>query len=93
MSEAARNFADAPIRAVRLGPQDVDVERRADGTMILRSREPLGPYPGKLTERLDHWAKATPDRVFMAERDASGGWRTVTYAQARAEARAIGAAL
>ena len=93
MSEAARNLADAPIRAVRLGPQDVDVERRADGTMILRSREPLGPYPGKLTERLDHWAKATPDRVFMAERDASGGWRTVTYAQARAEARAIGAAL
>jgi len=93
MSEAARNLADAPIRAVRLGPQDVDVERRADRTMILRSREPLGPYPGKLTERLDHWAKATPDRVFMAERDASGGWRTVTYAQARAEARAIGAAL
>jgi feruloyl-CoA synthase len=93
MSEAARNHADAPIRAVRLGPQDVDVERRADRTMILRSREPLGPYPGKLTERLDHWAKATPDRVFMAERDASGGWRTVTYAQARAEARAIGAAL
>jgi len=93
MSEAARNLADAPIRAVRLGPQEVDVERRADGTMILRSSQPLGPYPGKLTERLDHWAKATPDRVFMAERDASGGWRTVTYAQARAEARAIGAAL
>ena len=93
MSEAARKFADAPTRAVRLGPQEVSVERRADGTMILRAKEPLGPYPDKLTERLDHWAKATPDRVFMAERDASGGWRTITYAQARSEARAIGAAL
>jgi len=93
VSEGARKFADAPTRAVRLGPQEVSVERRADGTMILRAKEPLGPYPNKLTEHLDHWAKATPDRVFMAERDAQGGWRTITYAQARAEARAIGAAL
>ena len=29
----------------------------------------------RLTDRLHHWAKAAPDRVFMAERDASGGWR------------------
>ncbi|MGN6569827.1 MAG: feruloyl-CoA synthase [Pseudolabrys sp.] len=93
MNEAVRNLRDAPIRAVRLGPQDVDVERRADGTMILRSKQPLGPYPAKLTERLDHWARVAPDRVFMAERDAGGGWRTIAYAQARAEARAIGAAL
>jgi len=45
MSEAARMLADAPIRAVRLGPQEVSVERRADGTMILRAKGPLGPYP------------------------------------------------
>ena len=56
MSEPARKLGDAPIRAVRLGPQDVTVERRADGTLILRSPEPLGPYPDKITERLDHWA-------------------------------------
>jgi len=93
MSEAARTLLDAPLRAVRLGPQDVTVERRPDGTLILRSPQPLGPYPDKITERLDHWAKVAPDRVFMAERDAKGGWRTVTYAQARAQARAIGAAL
>ena len=93
MSKAARKLADAPTRAVRLGPQDVNVERRADGTMILRAQAPLGPYPAKLTERLDHWAKVAPDRVFMAERDARGGWRTVTYAQAREQARAVGAAL
>jgi len=93
MSEAARTLLDAPLRAVRLGPQDVTVERRPDGTLILRSPQPLGPYPDKITERLDHWAKVAPDRVFMAERDAQGSWRTVTYAQARAQARAIGAAL
>jgi feruloyl-CoA synthase len=93
MSEPARKLGGAPTRAVRLGPQDVTVERRADGTLILRSPEPLGPYPDKITERLDHWAKVAPDRVFMAERGADDAWRTVTYAQARHEARAIGAAL
>ena len=32
---------------------------------------PLPPYPHKLTERLVHWAKAAPDRVFLAQRDAA----------------------
>ena len=81
------------IRPVKLGPQDIHVERRADGTLILRSPQPLGPYPKKLTERLEYWAKHAPDRAFMAQRDASGGWRTVTYAQALASACAIGQAL
>ena len=43
MNEAVRNLGDAPIRDVRLGPQDVDVERRSDGTLILRASQPLGP--------------------------------------------------
>ena len=85
--------AKAAHRAVKLGPQDVTVERRADGTLILRSPQPLGPYPKKLTERLEYWAAHTPDRVFMAQRDQNGGWRKVTYAQALDSARAIGQAL
>ena len=28
------------------------------------------PYPEKLTERLAHWAKAAPERIFLAQRDA-----------------------
>jgi feruloyl-CoA synthase len=83
----------APLRQVALGPQDVVVERRADGCIMLRSPQPLGPYPDKLTERLVHWAKVAPDRVLFAQRDASGGWRKVTYAQALEHARGIGEAL
>lgn len=94
MAEAAHSRSrGASIRAVKLGPQDVTVERRADGALILRSAQPLGSYPDKLTERLDYWAKAALDRVFMAQRDASGGWRKVSYAQALEQARSIGEAL
>jgi len=70
MAEAMRNStaAAAPLRPARLGPSDVTVERRPDGTLYLRSPHPLGRYADKLTQSLEHWAKAAPDRVFLAQR-------------------------
>jgi feruloyl-CoA synthase len=82
-----------PLRAVKLGPADVTVERHDDGAIVLRSPHALPDYPKNLTQRLVHWAAAAPDRVFLAQRDASGGWRTLSYAQALASVRAIAAAL
>ena len=64
-----------------------------DGTILLRSPRPLEPYPQKLTERLAHWAEAAPQRIFLAQRDGTGAWRSVTYAAAFASVRAIAAAL
>jgi len=84
---------DAPLRPVRLGPPDVTVERRADGAIVMRSPHALPPHPDTITERLAHWAKTAPDRVFLAQRDGSGAWRTLTYAQAFAAVRALAAAL
>jgi len=69
------------------------VDRRADGTLYLKSGRTLPAYPDRLTDRLVYWAKATPDRVFMAERAPDGGWRTITYAQTLERVRRIGAAL
>jgi len=82
-----------PLRAVRLGPREFTLEHRPDGAIIVRSPHPLPRYPDKLTERLQHWAEAAPDRAFMAQRDASGGWRTITYAQTLDLVRRIGTAL
>jgi feruloyl-CoA synthase len=85
--------ADAPLRPVRLGPPDVLIERRSDGAILLRSPHPLPPHPRTITARLEHWAAAAPDRLFLAQRDATGAWRTMTYAQARTAVRAVAAAL
>jgi feruloyl-CoA synthase len=82
-----------PLRPVKLGPADVLVERRPDGAILMRSPHRLPPHPRKLTERLVHWAKTAPDRVFLAQRDAAGGWRTLSYAQTLAAVRAVAAAL
>ena len=78
---------------MRLGPADVTLERKADGTIFLRSPHALERYPDKLTQRLEHWAKAAPDRVFIAQRTAAGDWRKLTYAQTLAQVRGIAQAL
>ena len=81
------------VRAVKLCAPEVLVDRRADGTIFLKSGRTLPPYPDKLTERLVHWASVAPDRVFMAERAPDGTWRTITYAQTLARVRRMAAAL
>jgi feruloyl-CoA synthase len=89
----AHDLAAAPLRPVRLAAPDCTVERRPDGTLLIRARGELGPYPDRITERLIHWAERAPQRVFMADRDPAGNWRTITYAQTLAKVRRIGAAL
>ena len=90
---SARSQTTAGTRHVNLGPQDVIVEHKADGTIHLRSPQPLGRYPDKLTERLEFWAAETPTQPFFAQRDVNGGWRTITYEQALEFARRIGQSL
>src|ERR1700738_777139 len=85
--------SDAPLRPISFGDPAVSIDRRDDGTIYLRPKIALGEYPVRLTDRLHHWAKAEPNRIFMAERDAGGGWRQVTYAQLLTSTRRIASAL
>jgi feruloyl-CoA synthase len=85
--------ARAPLRKLKIGSNAAQFERRADGAILVRPIEALGPYPARLTERLVRFAVEAPDRVFVAERNAQGAWRKVTYAQAFRAAKAIGSAL
>jgi feruloyl-CoA synthase len=80
-------------RSVRLATPALVVERRADGVLYVRSSKPLPAYPRAITERLDYWAERAPDRLYLAQRGADGGWRRVTYAQMRSRARRVAAAL
>lgn len=83
----------APLRRVDLGPLDMEIDHRSDGTIRARSPFQLATYEASVTARLDHWARLAPERVFLAERDAHGGWRHLTFAEARAGARGLSQAL
>lgn len=95
MSDAARQetSVEIPVRKVRLSRLEPKIETLSDGTIYVTCKEPFAAYPEKITERLEYWAKETPDRVFMAERDERGEWRKVTYAETLRFARSYGEAL
>ncbi len=87
----ATNPPPAPLRL--FGKLDPVVESRPDGVIVVRSAKPLPHYAASLVDRLEHWAKVTPNRVFLAERDKTGGWRELTYGAAFEQILHIGAAL
>src|ERR1700728_3441038 len=85
--------SDAPLRPISFGEPAVTIERRDDGTIYLKPKIALGEYPVRLTDRLHHWARLEPNRVFMAERSPGGGWRQITYTQLLSSTRRIASGL
>jgi feruloyl-CoA synthase len=87
-------IAAASVRQASVGGcVEAMIVRRSDGATVLRSTEPLGDYPARLTDHLEHWARTAPERTFVARRDASGAWRRISYAQMLERAMAVGQAL
>jgi feruloyl-CoA synthase len=78
--------------ALSFGPPDVTIDRRSDGSMIVRSTGRLKPYVRAVPDWLEHWARETPNRVFLGERQGEV-WREVTYAEARKSVRNIAQSL
>ena len=77
---------------LRFAPPRVEIERRPDGSAVLRSPQPLQPYARSVGEWLVRWAREAPERPFLAERVADG-WRRITYREALDAVRRIGEAL
>jgi feruloyl-CoA synthase len=85
--------ASAPFRPVSILEWEVDVRCEQNGAIYLSPRTQLGNYPARLTDRLDEWALREPSRLFLAQREEAGAWRTLSYAHFRAAARSIAQAL
>ncbi|NPU13362.1 feruloyl-CoA synthase [Bradyrhizobium sp. 83002] len=89
----ARSASVHPLRAISFNDPVVNVERRDDGTIYLRPTRPLGDFPRRITDRLHHFAKEAPERVFMAERVGPEGWRELSYGTLLAASRHIASGL
>src|SRR6202171_2467450 len=67
-------------------------DRRADGTIWLKSTAPLQPHARCVGDWLEHWARQTPERIFLGERsDVAAAWTTVTYKDALPQVRSAAA--
>lgn len=83
----------ASLRNVDLGALDMAIAPGLGGALYARSPLRLEPYDTQVTAWLDHWSARAPWRVFLAERDADGNWRALSYAEARTQVRALATAL
>ncbi|MBI1340559.1 AMP-binding protein [bacterium] len=83
-----------PFRPLPFKAPDMEVTRKADGTIYLVSRTPVPPAPQSIPHLLDEKAALHPDRPFMRQRPPGGGaWRTVTYGEAAQMTRGLAQAL
>src|SRR4029453_6635505 len=67
-------------------------DRRADGSILVRSPTPLQPAARCIGDWVEHWAGRAPDRIFLADRpSADAPWTTVTYKDALQQVRSAAA--
>lgn len=90
--------AGARYRELEFGIRSVWVREAGDGSFYVRPDVELAPYAQRMTDRLVHWARQTPQHSFIAQRErlpggGTGDWRHISYAQALEQARRIGQAL
>jgi feruloyl-CoA synthase len=99
MNSPASATAPPPrYRPLAFGVTRASVRAGAGGTQYLAAEQALDAYGQRMSDRLLHWARTTPDTTFIAQRERlpdgqTGDWRRVSYAQALDAARRIGQAL
>src|SRR4029078_2245057 len=81
---AAEVLKKPGFRKIEWLKRDIDVARRPDGVIVLKSRIPLQSYEKHIPASLAKWAKQAPDRIWLAQRGgADRQWRKVSYGEAK----------
>jgi feruloyl-CoA synthase len=80
-------------KALTFAARELSIERRTDGTLVLSSPLELGKCDWRITDFLPSWAGSVPDRIFLAQRNANGGWDEITYSEAWLQVQAVGQSL
>ncbi|MGR3660722.1 MAG: feruloyl-CoA synthase [Paracoccaceae bacterium] len=86
-------MSTAKIRDVKVWSPQIDWEEKPDGSIRVWRNDVLEPYPDHMSERIFHWAKEAPDRIWMAERNKNGGWEEVTYQKLASMIQSVAQAL
>ncbi|WP_234170618.1 feruloyl-CoA synthase [Ruegeria pomeroyi] len=71
---------------------EVEAERCADGTILLRSAHASVEPVARTSDWLHRWAAETPEAVFLAERSGAG-WREQSYGETLGRVRALATGL
>lgn len=71
--------------------QEMVVNKRKDGTILINSNVELGEYDQKITDKLEQWASSKRDEIFIAQRHSDHKrWVTLTYGETLAQVKSVG---
>jgi feruloyl-CoA synthase len=87
-----KDGAEPGIRDPLYVERRLEVEHRADGSIILFNPTPYSDRFQTTNAALNHWAERDPARVWLAERSGEG-WRTLSYGEARERVARLASAL
>jgi feruloyl-CoA synthase len=80
----------APFINVPFLERVIDLERRPDGTVVVRNRVPLKPIDVPIPGLLHRAATRRPDHTWLAQRDrVTGNWHRLNYGQALERVNAV----
>ncbi|MBH1965453.1 MAG: feruloyl-CoA synthase [Comamonadaceae bacterium] len=90
--------AQPTYRPLAFGVTRVNLRHGENESQYLAAEACLQSYDERMSDRLIHWAKTTPDETLIAQRERAadgslGAWRRISYSQALDAARRIGQGL
>jgi len=74
-------------------PREIRIEKRPDGTLVLRSPIQLETPQWSILDLIPEWAEKAPQRVFLAQRGRDGAWQKITYAELWQRVQSVGQAM
>lgn len=90
MAEAlANDMAEPASISLPYVARAVEIERRDDGAILLRSPYPPASPPRSIAHLFLDQAANHADRPFILQRDAEGAWRGLSYGEMAARARSF----
>ncbi|NLP60670.1 feruloyl-CoA synthase [Paraburkholderia sacchari] len=91
---AEPDLAAAPWRTARFPERQIQVEHRADGTLILRTASKPAALPHlSFAGFIPHWAAQRGDTPALSERDAHGAWRSIDWRTLWQQVQSVAAGL
>ncbi len=82
-------YKESPFLDIKMGATNIEKTIKTDGSVYLKSAIELQQHPNRMTERLVYWAKKTPDKVFLAQKNSKDEWDSLSYREAFQKVQSI----
>ena len=74
----------------QFAPREVGIEKRSDGTLVLRSPIAFETPQWSILDLIPEWAAKAPQRAFLAQRGRDGAWQRISYAELWQRVQSVG---